>query len=96
MNMEQLFIFGYLLQYLTSETWSFCRTCLSHAWLVTPIYFILFVAIVKGVVSLISFLAGLLFIQSRSSIFSSSSGSGSGSSSSSSGSSSGGSSSSSI
>ena len=59
MSMGDLSIFWDLLQFLSSETWS-SYTALSLLVRVTPRYFIIFVTIVKGVVSLISFFTSVL------------------------------------
>ena len=48
MSMGNLSIFWYLLQFLSSKTWSSCHTDLSLR--VIPRYFMLFVSVVKGVV----------------------------------------------
>ena len=58
-----------LLWFLSSETWHSCHIDLSLVWLVTPRYFILFVTIVRGVVSLITFSAYLSFAYKKATDF---------------------------
>ena len=65
MSMGDLSIFWYRLQFLSLKTLSSCHTGLSLAWLVTPRYFTLFVAMVNSAVSLISFSVHLLFVYRR-------------------------------
>jgi hypothetical protein len=62
MNMGDLSVFCDLLRYLSSDTYDVLIIQIFHLLRVTPTYLILFVAIVKGVVSLISFSAYLTFV----------------------------------